>query len=222
MSSLTPAVLVLQKYGRELSLLRDLLAIAAEDSLKLHAPREHAPKGSTMSGLTRDRFLTLASGSPELLESKVKIRSAGEDWVRIRFPELPREVRLRTRPKSMAKRYDSTLPFNDLLGPPPGHFVLMWTWEAPVGLASFSLVRTVAKDWGPRCDYWEEVPIQEGLVALPLTRPPAGTGNDDDQDLYDLVGRWPSQEARDESEATDDQDEKDDRHDRDSDVGDSG
>jgi len=85
---------------------------------------------------------------------------------------------------------------------------------------SFSLVRLVEKEPGLKSEYWEEVAISESTVPLPLARPPAGTGNDDDDNLQNLVGRWNSEEPRAEHEATDDQD-KDDRHDGHSDVGDT-
>ncbi len=82
---------------------------------------------------------------------------------------------------------------------------MFWKWDRDEQrLGSFSLAWVLSMEgWVVECRVLDEIDIPEDLMALPAGRPPAGTGNDDD-DLPGLVGKWDVEESRSEDEVTDD------------------
>ena len=198
-----PLKQVVAAHGGELAALHRLLEQAGRDTIKLWKPWGRAPKGTAMSSTTRDRLLELAEDDEELACSGVTIRSCGEDWVRVWFPEPKWLVPLRTRPKVIPVEEEEGL-FDDLFGAPRGTPALLWRWNVSDNcLASFTMARVLNLGDILEFQVLEEIPITPDLATLAPVRPVLlGTGNDDD-DLPDVVGRWDNEKPLSEDETTD-------------------
>lgn len=194
-------------------MLRDFLEEAGHDTIRLHQPRGKAPKGTAMSSLTREKLLELTDGSADLAASGVRVRPRGEDWVRVYLPKpLHTWFPLRTRPKTVVVDAPTGVlseEDEDLLGMPYGYPYLFWCWDYAIHrLKSYSVVWAKRRSpWYPECPCVEEIEISATLAALPANiTVPRGARNDDDE-LDDVVAKWPTDEPMSEDEVTDKADE---------------
>lgn len=205
----TPLAQIVIAHGKGLASIRSLLEDAASQAVDVYRKAwGRFPKGTVLSGMTRDRFLELTDDSTELAGSGVVVRSCGEDWVRILLKGPGWEIALRTRPTLIHVDEGSGGLFGlDEYSAPLGTPVLFWRFDREENqLASFAMARVVDMTWVMEAKVYEEVEITYDLASLaPLPSPP-GASNDDDN-LDDVVGRWDNDEPQSEAEATDKTDE---------------
>jgi len=208
-------------YDRELSLLHQLLDDSVQKVAEMTSSAVKHPNGPAMSALARTELLGFAQASLAVRRSRLRLKSCGDEWVRVGLKGSEVRPRLRMRPPT-AELVEASLFDEATLRGPAGSVVLMWNWDPGRGcLRSLALTRVESMlRWGIQCSILEEIPISAsaaGLAEDPFHGSiPLGASNDDD-DLSDLVGVWDEdddiQSERESSDARDEEDRNDDEGD---------
>lgn len=223
---------IAEDFQDELARLRGQLDESVRESARMFAGRGRVPKGYLISGLSREALGGLVAQSKQTLtdgsRSRLVVESYGQDWIKVHFAGIG-PVKLRKRPSktyvaepALVAADGATMPLFEV---PTGELVLLWDWDASIGmLRSLTLARVASlEDWNTHgCVIFSEIEIESAMTIQSL---PDGAGSDED-DLDDLVSRWDANGETDEPDTLGttafDEDEDEDHDEGDTTVGGAG